>query len=94
MSAQHTKGPWVVAQNGNWTCVDDAEGNEVADCGTWLGRHDGKDNVIKAVRNAYLIAAAPDLLAALQFVATDPCFETLGSVTRDYIKAAIAKATS
>jgi hypothetical protein len=46
------------------------------------------------VRNAYLIAAAPDLLAALQFVATDPCFETLGSVTRDYIKAAIAKATS
>jgi hypothetical protein len=105
MSAQHTKGPWVVAQNGNWTCVDDAEGNEVADCGTWLGRHDGKDNVIKAVRNAYLIAAAPDLLEALQEIDAmwsgegghaHPIHARSGEVREvwKHARAAIAKATS
>jgi hypothetical protein len=34
-----------------------------------------------------------ELLRVLQFVATDPCFKVLGSVTQEEVRAAIAKAT-
>lgn len=49
---------------------------EVSDCERW----------------ANAAEAAPDLLEALKFVSTDPCFKLLGSVTHDEVRAAISKA--
>lgn len=46
----------------------------------------------QTIPNASLIAAAPEMLRVLQFVATDPCFKVLGSVTHDEVHAAIRSA--
>jgi hypothetical protein len=64
MSAPHTPGPWLFTaemyglDNMRVFGVNDATGNGVANCG-----HDGRG---QCEANARLIAAAPDLLAALQ----------------------------
>lgn len=44
--------------------------------------------------DARLIAASPDMLAALRFAEKDPCFSKLGTVTQDEMRAAIARATA
>lgn len=90
----HTEGPWRVmppdrAQSG-WI-VGDAEGGSIADCeppGPWMPGEE-------ADANALLIAAAPDLLAALIMI-TDQ-LERIGDNRKDAVfieaaRTAIAKA--
>lgn len=43
--------------------------------------------------NANLFATSGLMLAVLRFVASDPCFSKLGSVTQDEVRSAISKAT-
>lgn len=102
MSTQHTPGPWrVTAQYDGQpeVCVfagvgDDSAPVAKAHLPTMLGAAINKQ---QAEANAHLIAAAPDLLAALQ-VAQAVCGELLQSGdgihvnARRMINAAIAKA--
>jgi hypothetical protein len=89
MSTQHTPGPWKVRE-------DYAGAMSVVSHDHFLARV-GPPNTEQAVANARLIAAAPDLLAALQaaenqIIALSPkgyIAPALGA-----IHAAIAKATS
>lgn len=88
MSTTHTPGPWHADQlpSGDYRIIYNATKN-------WLAKVycDGESEAAKA--DAALIAAAPGLLAALKFTQSDPCFVLLGSVTKDEVRAAIAKAT-
>lgn len=69
--AKYTPGPWVrdTSQGADWGWIRDAEGHMVAVCGIPEGedslanRRNGTD---PTEANANLIAAAPDLLAALK----------------------------
>lgn len=61
MSAQHTPGPWFSAHSGVWVARD--WGNQlIAQCGM-------KGMEAEMPGNARLIAAAPELLAALEVIA-------------------------
>ena len=62
MSGQHTLGPWHVGENNDPAIVFDAEGWAVCDCKTYHRK--GHINEMRS--NARLIAAAPDLLDALE----------------------------
>jgi hypothetical protein len=88
MSTTHTPAPWRADKlpSGDYRIIYNATKN-------WLAKVycDGESDAAKA--DARLIAAAPELLAALKFTLTDPCFVLLGSVTKDEVYAAIAKAT-
>ena len=85
MNAQHTPGPWII--NGREIDGPADSGVIVARLPEWGILAESPD---PASANARLIAAAPDLLAALNHVlerATMPGF------LRDKVKAAIASAT-
>lgn len=86
----HTPGPWDVEPKGSRNFVDGADGLAVAYLG-WAGVRERSE--IEA--NARLIAAAPDLLAALYSIATDPSAIYSGANAHigDIARAAIAKAT-
>lgn len=99
MSASHTSGPWRLEE---WTACDtdgalensgyrvvDAEGNAVHAC-----TEEGSGEAQEA--NVYLIAAAPDLLAALRAVVHDDADggeEGLSIPVFQQAIAAISKAT-
>lgn len=100
--SKHTPGPWVVlnthdiftnigAENADGDCAPYNDGWHVADCGS-------DDLNIDEIRaNARLIAAAPNLLAALQeVVAEADAYEAKhGPMHRPWVRiarAAIAKA--
>jgi len=57
--ATHTPGPWVHSETDLWACATVASGRVIATCNP-------NDDQPKAVANARLIAAAPDLHAALE----------------------------
>lgn len=88
--AEHTRGPWSVseewgAERGEplelcFHSIQDSEGKFVSS--TWAGPHEA---------NARLIAAAPELLEALQEIMVDLCAGYEGP-TVDKAYAAIAKA--
>jgi hypothetical protein len=91
MTAQHTPGPWHI---GGRTVLRPTL--------TIYHKPFGLGDVAEVYEdaNARLIAAAPEtaaerdeLLRVLQFVAADPCFRVLGSVTQEEVHAAIAKVT-
>lgn len=103
--AQHTPGPWIAT--GNVRPVEGVD--EPLFCGEIAElRKTGWRGTIASIQscdfingitreeaeaNARLIAAAPEMLAALEFALADPCFPLLGSVTQDVVRAAIDKAT-
>lgn len=102
-NATHTPGPWAVYQNA--ICTNDGKANEIAKItryGVWMGDGTpyGPRNPI-GDGNERLIAAAPDLLAALQYVLLADKYDgalTMGSAAlspaiRDKIERAIAQAT-
>ena len=81
---QHTPGPWYAEKFCIWA----------GDCfvaGTATGQGDPEQQA-----NARLIAAAPDLLAALYSIATDPSAIYSGANAHigDIARSAIAKATA
>lgn len=90
MSTQHTPGPWMLADHGYTKIVSKpGDGYITRD----VCRMDASTSAaFEQHANARLIAAAPDLLAALirceQMVSTDA-----GSPDWNWVRAAIAKAT-
>jgi len=96
MSGGWTPGPWKVGASGHWISAPECGGIGVASAGRAVTIGGGSSYVIsntEAEANARLIAAAPDLLAALE--KAQEYFD--GYSTRDTVKraiaAAIAKAT-
>lgn len=84
MKTQHTTGPWTVASNGASLKVVDPEDKAVC---MVIGRKNGW--------NADLIAAAPDLLSALQNLVADWERVQGRPIPKDHeAKAAIKKATA
>lgn len=84
---QHTPGPWVFIESNDARIPDritSATGSPVASGSIGINRHDAR-----------LIAAAPDLLAALQDLASFDdwsCHENqIGFVMRDIARCAIAE---
>jgi hypothetical protein len=92
MTATHTPGPWIADKLLDRNAYNIfASGHCTALLTLEPGRYDGASPLCRnATADARLIAAAPDMLAALQHVlerATMPGF------LRDEVKAAIARAT-
>ena len=90
MELKHTPGPWVDGQLEDNDCCEvmDERGYYIATC------HDGVRGERNADANARLIAAAPDLLEALQELAN--CGAEAWGEDRPCVhiaRAAIAKAT-
>jgi hypothetical protein len=100
MNTQHTPAPWHIGESNPWL-VYAADGYAVADTRTYHGRH------ADTKADARLIAAAPEMLHALQYQldlmqwietadTESPFYEqtmTLRLNTgRDYMELAIAKA--
>jgi len=89
MTTTHTPGPWAVSAGsyGPEMQINGADGFGVALCADGVG-----DGVME--RNARLIAAAPDLLAALQSIVASAdanCGDSLANAI-DTARAAIEKA--
>lgn len=96
MEHKHTAGPWGWSHretaNGNYsTQVYDASGKEIATI-AWYPVRVSNITMTSREANARLIAAAPDLLGALQ-AALDYGSMTGASWIEDKARAAIAKAT-
>ena len=82
-----TPGPWYVSKRNPLRVIESGpRGNTIAKCGVNLGACGQVD----AEANAILIAAAPELLAALQFIVAS--YGKLQSGAMDEARAAIAKA--
>lgn len=100
--SKHTPGPWTVGMAGqygthNVNIIYAGADNSVATV-YGLPMHTKLENIeprwTEGLANARLIAAAPELLEALQEIANDPdSFEVLTQWQRDQVRAAIAKAT-
>lgn len=93
MSVRHTPGPWALAE-GSWEIEArvDPENSETYYAPVAVIDVDWSSEIVEA--NARLIAAAPDMLAALDMVYTDDDGD--GYVSAEgmaFIRAAIAKAT-
>ena len=86
MKASHTKGKWLISPP--WSVHTD-DGMMIADCGR---SHVLPDRQMTA--NTRLIAAAPDMLAALErFVAEVPSCGDIGIIPiKEMARAAISKA--
>lgn len=85
MTNQHAPTPWHVSLARGRSClaIDDAKGLEIA----ILTRPHGTTNA-----DASLLAAAPDLLAALRTIADTEAQYLGGDATRELARIAIAKA--
>ena len=84
----HTPGPWRVGPVDD-TIVTDAAGKEVAAID---GDYNSPDEWPRMEANARLIAAAPDMLAALRLCAEGAGFQYMTFESRAAVNAAIAKA--
>lgn len=100
MSAKHTRGPWI-SEDGEVCCVRaQQDGGRIALMANLKGQFglSGRRSASEVVANARLIAAAPELLDALQLLVDlmpDPELD-IDTVRREQVikaKAVIAKAT-
>ena len=82
---KHTPGPWKIVSSWNDYMVEGPNGEEII----WQDGNYGTPTISKA--DAYLIAAAPDLLEALQNLENDD--ESIPKHAWDMVQNAIAKAT-
>lgn len=90
MATQHTPGPWIWGDNFNGL-YGAGPRNEVLDYAGYEGMSLRYGPSMQA--NARLIAAAPDLLEALQAI-SNPCLDDFSmSCVLEKARAAIAKAT-
>lgn len=85
-SQKHTPGPWHVGIRDGYPDIFDKDGH-------WLASIPWDAELIDVQSNARLIAAAPELLEALQEVlVTGACLQERHPTTIDRVVAAIAKA--
>ena len=91
MTTKHTKGPWHVGVKQAEKIVYDARGWAIANATVYHGKND----INEVIANARLIAAAPELLEALQLVAhSGPLNNGMKDEnTMALVRAAITKAT-
>jgi hypothetical protein len=95
---QHTPGPWRVESAGSESLISSGHWAGLATVVTHMREPDaaGRDRFIptdEGEANARLIAAAPELLAALEAIAAIPCcHDSMPECPRELAKAAIAKA--
>ena len=87
-NAQHTPGPWTVSRTHQSPCSIEAGSGEVALAKVYLTDPKTRKRSPEYAANAALIAAAPELLAALQNLIMFP----LGSFQVEAALKAIAKA--
>ena len=88
--SKHTPGPWQIGKNfGSVVCDTPVPGIRGSDDTEYYGGHLIAESVTEA--NARLIAAAPELLEALQDMVSDHA--SLSAATLAFARAAIAKAT-
>lgn len=93
MSA-HTPGPWRITRSGKSPCAIEADTTRgYALAKVYLANPETRKRAPEYEANAALIAAAPDLLAALEIALDDPDSEILGTDWERIARAAIAKAT-
>lgn len=93
--AQHTPGPWGAAQNTPGICIPGTEGLYCVE----RIRHSGRDTLRETLaenctpEDACLMAAAPELLAALQELCADKYLaDPINADRMSNARAAIAKA--
>lgn len=89
MGDHHTPGPWHVGTGKAAVVVYAADGYAIADAKTYHGRH-----TAPAEANAALIAAAPDLLAALRTIMAPSPHYGATQAHRDHVAAARAAANA
>ncbi len=97
MNAKHTPGPWRVERYFSKWLIGNGNGSyliaETAGSPAYLGRASAE----RDAANAYLIAAAPNLLETLQVLLSlhDACVDTADAwnASMEEARAAIAKAT-
>lgn len=92
MTTQHTPGPWTTDEDDHDAPYQDIKikaGNHRTVCTVWIDDAPVRDFNAEQQANARLIAAAPELLEALQVIAAG---NTDTDVMVDIARAAIAKA--
>jgi hypothetical protein len=95
----HTPGPWIVfSDRDDELKVRSAQDDFIADCadGFWSDEADGWIMAAESEANARLIAAAPDLLKALEAICAEAATMSMTMRRRAIFNkgvAAIAKAT-
>lgn len=99
MSAPATAGPWrleivdIPGMQGQWRIMGSSPHDKtLPHGGNWVGTV-ARSNGDRGLANARIIAAGPEMLAALQACAIQLDMETLGGSALDKARAAIAKAT-
>ena len=86
---KHTPGPWAADGSGA-IFVDKKQGEPIQTCGEYAVRYG--EGTEEALANAYLIAAAPDLLEACR-AALEKCpFPVGAALAKEQLQKAIAKA--
>jgi hypothetical protein len=92
MKTQHTPGPWFL--NGPWNIYADRTAQQMR--GKCVAQIVKQGNTEEREANARLIAAAPELLAALESLVSDAYLSlpngNASTKAIDYARAAIAKA--
>jgi hypothetical protein len=94
MTAKHTPGPWEVS--GGTLRIYSAKTKDIVG---WVATESPENGLAPsppvAIANAHLVAASPDLLAALTALMADIDAQLIGSKSalREQARAAIAKAT-
>ncbi len=91
MDTKHTPGPWTVVDDGSYSSCLAEVGNLIVSA-----RHEVHDRLNDDVNeaNARLVAAAPELLEALQAIIDGPGLSSVpDNDVQALITAAIAKAT-
>ncbi len=89
-NAKHTPGPWHTGIGKAGRIIYAADGFAVADATVFHGRHQGDGPSTTEVENARLIAAAPELLAALEAITNESV--CLKAAIVEQARAAITKA--
>ena len=88
-----TPGPWCVHDNGVFYDIQTHSGINIGDiCASQHTFDDGVHNGLVATANAHLVAAAPELLSALQNIVNYHFGKTATAPAYLEAKAAIAKA--
>jgi hypothetical protein len=96
--SQHTPGPWKTLNRGTNRLVDIVQGSDASNglAKVWLNEYRKRGATPERLANARLIAAAPELLEALERILTthdDSCQGAeCGIAGIDAARAAIAKA--